>query len=96
MRRTYNTDVSDEEWEIIAPMLPKPLTLWRPPKTDFREVLNWIFYITKNGCTWANLPYDLPPYSTVYFYFQRWTKTGVVAKINSVAQMKDESIEDRN
>ena len=32
--------------------------------------------VTKNGCTWANLPHDLPPYSTVYFYFQRWTKTG--------------------
>ena len=77
MRRTYNTDVSNEEWEIIAPMLPKPPTLGRTPKTDFREVLNGIFYITKNGCTWANLPHDLPPYSTVYFYFQRWAKTGV-------------------
>jgi len=59
-----------------------PSTLGRPPKTDFRGVLNGIFYITKNGCTWANLPHDLPPYSTVYFYFQRWTKTGVVAEIN--------------
>ena len=82
MRPTYNTDLSNEEWEIIAPMLPKPSKLGRPPKTDFREVLNGIFYITKNGCTWSNLPYDLPPYPTVYFYFQRCTKTGVVAKIN--------------
>ena len=82
MRQAYNTDLSNKEWEIIAPMLPKPSTLGRPPTTDFREVLNVIFYITKNGCTWANLPYDLPPYSTVYFYFQRWTKTGVGAEIN--------------
>ncbi|WP_225903095.1 transposase [Pseudanabaena yagii] len=82
MRQAYNTDLSNEEWEIIAPMLPKPSKLGRPPKTNFREVLNGIFYIAKNGCTWENLPHDLPPYSTVYFYFQRWTKTGVIAEIN--------------
>ena len=82
MRQPYNTDLSDEEWEIIAPMLPKPSRLGRPAKTNFQEVLNGIFYITKNGCTWQNLPHDLPPYSTVYFYFQRWTKTGVIAQIN--------------
>ena len=82
MRQPYNTDLSDKEWEIIAPMLPKPSRLGRPTKTNFQEVLNGIFYITKNGCTWQNLPHDLPPYSTVYFYFQRWTKTGVIAEIN--------------
>jgi putative transposase len=82
MRQAYNTDLSNKEWEIIAPMMPKPTKFGRPPKTNFREVLNGIFYITKNGCTWENLPHDLPPYSTVYFYFQRWTKTGVIAEIN--------------
>jgi len=82
MRQTYNTDLSNAEWEIITPMLPKASKLGRPPKTDLREVLNGIFYIAKNGCTWQNLPHDLPPYSTVYFYFQRWTKTGVIAEIN--------------
>jgi putative transposase len=82
MRQPYNTDLSSKEWEIIAPMLPKPSKLGRPPKTDFQEVMNGIFYITKNGCTWENLPHDFPPYSTVYFYFQRWTKTGVIAEIN--------------
>ncbi|MFN5396309.1 IS5 family transposase [Phormidium tenue] len=42
----------------------------------------YLHELTKNGCTWANLPHDLPPYSTVYFYFQRWTKIGVIAEIN--------------
>ncbi|MFN7760315.1 MAG: transposase [Pseudanabaena sp.] len=45
MRQPYNTDLSNEEWEIIAPMLPKPSKLGRPPKTYFREVVNGIFYI---------------------------------------------------
>jgi transposase len=44
MRQPYNTDLSSTEWEIIAPMLPKPSKLGRPPKTDFREVMNGIFY----------------------------------------------------
>jgi putative transposase len=51
-------------------MMPKPSKLGDHQKTDFREAAEWIFYITKNGCTWQNLPHDLPPYSTVYFYFQ--------------------------
>ena len=82
MRKPYNTDLSDQEWEIIAPMLPKPSKLGRPPKTDFREVMNAIFYITKNGCTWENLPHDFPAYSTVYFYMQRWIRTGFIMEIN--------------
>ncbi|MFZ4729377.1 MAG: transposase, partial [Pseudanabaena sp.] len=47
MRQPYNTDLSSKEWEIIAPMLPKPSKLGRPAKTDFQEVMNGIFYITK-------------------------------------------------
>ena len=82
MRQPYDTDLSDKEWEIIAEMLPKPSKWGRPPKTDLREVLNGIFYILKNGCTWKNLPHDFPAYSTVYFYKQRWTNTGLVAEIN--------------
>ncbi|WP_201321389.1 transposase [Pseudanabaena sp. lw0831] len=82
MRQPYNTDLSSKEWEIIAPMMPKPSKFGRPPKTDFREVLNGIFYITKNGCTWQNLPHDFPPYSMVYFYFQRRTRMGIIAQIN--------------
>ncbi|WP_083901689.1 IS5 family transposase [Pseudanabaena sp. PCC 6802] len=82
MRRSYNTDLSNQEWEIIAPMLPKPSKWGRPPKTNMRELLNAIFYILKNGCTWQNLPHDFPPYSTVYFYWQRWERTGLLEEIN--------------
>jgi putative transposase len=82
MRQQYNSDLSDTEWEIIEPMLPKPLGQGRRATVDFREVFNGIFYLLKNGCTWQNLPHDFPPYSTVYFYFQRWTLTGLIAEIN--------------
>jgi len=46
MRQPYNTDLSNKEWEIIAAMMPKPSKFGRPPKTDFREVLNGVFGIT--------------------------------------------------
>ena len=82
MRQSYNTDLSNKEWEIIAPMLPKPSKWGRPPKTNMRELLNAIFYILKNGCTWQNLPHDFPPYSTVYFYWQRRERTGLLEEIN--------------
>ncbi len=82
MRQSYDTDLSDKEWEIISPMLPKPSKWGRPPTVNLREVLNGIFYILKNGCTWKNLPHDLPPSSTVYFYKQRWTKIGLISTIN--------------
>jgi putative transposase len=82
MRQPYDSDLSDKEWEIIAPMLPKPLKRGRPASVNFREVVNGIFYLLKNGCTWQNLPHDFPAYSTVYFYFQRWTVTGLIVEIN--------------
>jgi putative transposase len=82
MRQPYDTDLSDAEWEIIAPMLVKPLTRGRRASVNMREVANGIFYLLKNGCTWRNLPHDFPAYSTVYFYFQRWTLTGLITEIN--------------
>jgi putative transposase len=82
MRQQYNSDLSDTEWEIIEPMLPQAFKQGRRATVNFREVVNGIFYLLKNGCTWQNLPHDFPPYSTVYFYFQRWTLTGLIAEIN--------------
>jgi putative transposase len=82
MRQPYDSDLSDQEWEIISPMLPKPFKLGRPVTVDMREIVNGIFYILKNGCTWQNLPHDLPPYSTVYVYFQRWVSIGLIEEIN--------------
>jgi len=82
MRQGYDSDLTDQEWEIIAPMLVNSSKLGRLVTVDKREVMNGIFYILKNGCTWQNLPHDLPPYSTVYFYFRRWTIIGLMVEIN--------------
>ena len=77
----YTTDLSDKEWEIIEPLLPKKKKT-RPPEWTKREILNGIFYQLKNGCNWADLPKDLPPYSTVYWYYKQWREAGALGTIS--------------
>ncbi|PZO38210.1 MAG: hypothetical protein DCF19_17225 [Pseudanabaena frigida] len=73
----YTSDLSDKEWEIIESLLPKKKKT-RPPEWTKREILNGIFYQLKQGCNWADLPKDLPPYSTVYWYYKQWREAGVL------------------
>ncbi|WP_445300520.1 transposase [Microcoleus sp. BROC3] len=49
-----------------------------------REILNGIFYQLKNGCNWADLPKDLPPYSTVYWHYKQWRQQGVIEELMRV------------
>ena len=74
----YPSDVTDEEWEVIKPMVPPARPGGRPRRTDMREVINAIFYIASTGCQWRALPKDFPPMSTVQWYFYAWADTGVL------------------
>ena len=64
-RRAYDTDLRDDEWELIAPSIPGPKPGGRPREVDIREVVNAIFYLLKTGCQWRLLPHDFPPQQTV-------------------------------
>ena len=77
MRKPYPTDLTDEQWEIINPLIP-PQTQGRGRRreVDLREVLNTIFYQNRTGCQWDMLPHDLLPKSTVYDYFAKWRNDG--------------------
>jgi putative transposase len=76
-RKPYPSDLSDAEWTILRPLLPQPKGFGHPVEVDFREILNGIFYVQRTGCQWEMLPHDLPPYSTVYRYFQKWQRKGI-------------------
>lgn len=67
----YATDLTDEEFALLAPHLPAPSRLGRPREVDFREALNAIFYLLRTGCPWRLLPKEFPPKSTVFGYFRR-------------------------
>jgi putative transposase len=64
----YPSDVADEEWAIIEPMIPPARTGGRKRQTDVREVFNAIRYVDRTGCQWRQLPKDFPPHTTVYNY----------------------------
>ena len=73
-RKPYPTDLTDEQWAILEPMIPPPRTQHggTPRRVDMREVINTLLYQNRTGCQWEFLPHDLLPKSTVYEYFARW------------------------
>ena len=81
-RKPYPTDLSDPQWERIEPWMPKPTSTGRPPKYAKREIINAIFYLTHNGCTWRGLPHDFPPYDTVFHWFREWQSDGTWKRIH--------------
>ena len=71
MRKAYPSDLTDQQWAIIEPLIPVH-AVGRPRINDMREVLNAIFYLSRSGCQWDMLPHDLPAKSTVSDYFAQW------------------------
>jgi transposase len=83
-RKKYPSDLTDEQWAIVEPLIPPAQQSprgGRPREVDMREVLNTIFYLNRSGCQWDMLPHDLPPKSTVYDYFTQWRDDGTWAKM---------------
>ena len=72
----YQTDLTDAEWRVIAPHLPKPCATGRPREWPMREIVNGIFYVMRAGCPWRLLPNDFPPWGTIYRWFAAWRDDG--------------------
>src|SRR6266568_2134329 len=71
-RKPYPSDLTDEQWALLKPLLPASTPRGRPRKTDLREIVNALFYHAREGGTWRALPHDFPAWQTVYHYFQWW------------------------
>lgn len=82
----YPSDTSDPEWGLIEPLLPIPAcqtpTGGRPEAHDRRAIVDAIRYLVDNGCKWRAMPADFPPWRTVYGFFVRWSRIGVLARIH--------------
>ena len=87
-RRPYPTDLTDEQWQEIEPLIPPAKAGGRPRKTNMREVLNAINYALRTGCHWYLLPHDFPPQRTVYHYFWSWGKTDEWQRIHDLLRRK--------
>ena len=75
-RKAYRTDLTDEQWEILEPLIPPAKLGGRPRTVDMREVINTLLYLERTGCQWEMLPHDLLAKSTVYDYFAAWRDGG--------------------
>lgn len=80
-RKPYPTDLTDAQWALVEPWIPPARAGGRPRKTDMRAVLDALFYLTHEGCTWRALPHDFPPWKTVYNYFEQWRDDGTWDRI---------------
>ncbi len=74
-------DVSDEEWALIAPLIPAQGRMGRPRSTDLRRVFDAIQYMLASGCQWRLIPPCYPPFSTVQNYFYTWSRSGVLERV---------------
>jgi transposase len=88
----YPSDLTDAQWEVIAPLLPVPL--WqtplggRPEKHHRRTVIDALFYVVDNGVKWRALPADFPPWQSVYGMHARWKQDGVIADITDLLRAR--------
>lgn len=75
-RKAYRSDLTDEQWAILEPLIPPEKPGGTHRTVDMREVVNTILYLNRTGCQWDMLPHDLLPKSTVYDYFAAWRDSG--------------------
>jgi len=82
----YGSSLTDDQWEYLKPMLPKPAKRGRP-RTDLRQMLDAIFYVVKGGIPWRYLPAGFPPWQTAYGLFRRWKNDHLWAALNDALRM---------
>ncbi len=87
-RKRYPSDLTDAEWERIAPLIPPPKPGGRPRGVDMREVLNGILSVAREGISWRAMPHDLPYFGVCYWYHRRFQEDGTWEAINDALRTK--------
>jgi len=87
-RKPYPSDVTDDQWNLLEPLIPPKVGKGENRKVDLREVVNGILYVLRTGCQWDYLPHDLLPKGTTYYYFKKWKNDGTWDHMLSVLHQK--------
>jgi len=82
--KNYPSDLTNEQWKLIEPLLPPAKFGGRPRNTDLRQVINAILYLVRTGCSWRMLPHDFPPWPTVHDYYRKYRYDGTWTQIHNV------------
>jgi transposase len=85
----YSSDLTDKEWELLAPLLPPPAETGRPRQWPMREIINALSYVLRGGCPWRMLPEHFPPHQTAYRWFVRFRDSGLWQSLNHHLLMLD-------
>jgi putative transposase len=75
-RKPYPTDLTDEEWGLVEPLVPPVKPGGRPARWSRRAIVNAVYYVVQSGGAWRRLPPDRPPWQTVYSSFRLWRNDG--------------------
>src|ERR1700678_1169090 len=78
----YPSDLTDDEWGLVEPLIPPGKTGGGKRTVIMREVVNGLMYVLSTGCQWRAIPKDLPPRSSVHGYFDLWTYDGTLERIH--------------
>ena len=80
--------MTDSQWNHIKEWIPLENQRGRPRELEMRQVVNAVFYITRSGIQWRMLPKEYPKWSSVYYYFRKWTQEGVWRQMHDVLRAK--------
>jgi len=91
----YPSDLTDDEWALARPEIPRAKRGGNKRTVDVREVMNGLMYLLSTGCQWRAIPKDLPPRSTVNFYFRRWQHDGTLDRLHHAFDVRCREQADR-
>jgi len=84
----YPSDLTDEEWRLIEPLISPGKRGGSKRTVVMREVVNGLLYVLSTGCQWRAIPKDLPPRSTAHGYFDLWSWDGALDRIHHELYVK--------
>ena len=87
-RIAYPSDLTDAQWKLIEKRIPPAKPGGRERSVDMREVMNGILYLVRTGCSWRQLPHDLPPWGTVHWYYRCFRLDGTWHRIHDALREK--------
>ena len=96
VKRSYPTDLTNAQWALVRPILDARERTGRPPTVDRRAVLDALLYLDRTGAQWRMLPTDFPNWTTVRYYFDKWTHNGTLVSLNDALRKQVRTAMDRD
>jgi len=94
-RLRYPSDLTDEEWALVAPLIPPARRGGNRRHVDVRDVMNGIMYVLSTGCQWRAIPKDLPARSTLFDYLDLWSWDRTLERIHHALYVECREREER-